>query len=241
MKNYAIVTGASRGIGKAIALGLASDGFDIMLTCRSNRKAADQVASEIAELGRSTVVTTFDVGDVAAAQDVVETVMAEWGCPKILVNNAGRTADGLFVRMKPDAWDDVMKTNLGGFYAMTRPVVKAMLKERYGRVINIASTAGERGNPGQVNYSASKAGLIGATRALALEVAKRGITVNAVSPGFIETEMSEGLAHEALLGMIPSGRLGSPADVASAVRFLAGETSGYITGQVLGVNGGLYT
>ena len=241
MKKYALVTGASRGIGRAIALGLAEDGYDIVLTCRSSREAADAVAAEIQEIGRSTVVAMFDVGDVSMAEDVLQTIMDEWGCPKILVNNAGVTADGLFVRMKEDAWNAVMQTNLGGFFAVTRPVVKRMLKERYGRVINIASTSGERGNPGQVNYAASKAGLIGATRALALEIAKRNITVNAVSPGFIQTEMSEGLAEEELLNMIPSGRLGAPEEVAAAVRFLASESAGYITGQVLGVNGGLYT
>jgi len=241
MKKYALVTGASRGIGRAIALGLAEDGYDVVLTCRSNREAADAVAAEIQELGRSTVVAMFDVGDVAMAEDVLQTIMEQWGCPKILVNNAGITADGLFVRMKEDAWNSVLQTNLGGFFAVTRPVVKRMLKERYGRIINIASTSGERGNPGQVNYAASKAGLIGATRALALEIAKRNITVNAVSPGFIQTEMSEGLAEEELLNMIPSGRLGEPNEVAAAVRFLASESAGYITGQVLGVNGGLYT
>jgi len=241
MKHYAFGTGASRGNGKSSALGLAEHGYDIVLTCRSNREAADAVAAEIQELGRSTVVALFDVGDVAMTEDVVGSILNEWGCPKVLVNNAGVTSDGLFVRMKPEAWDQVIQTNLGGFYALTRPVIKHMLKERFGRIINIASTSGQRGNPGQVNYAASKAGLIGATKALALEVAKRNITVNAVSPGFIATEMSEDLNNDELLGMIPAGRLGSPEDVAACVRFLASEGAAYVTGQVLGVNGGLYT
>ena len=235
------VTGASRGIGKAVALQLAKDGFDVTITYRSNEALAEAVTEEIRGHDVDGRCVCFDLGDSAQADASVLEMLELDGTPAVLVNNAGVTQDGLFPRMKREAWEKVLDVNLGGFFAMTQPVAKRMLKERTGRIINITSVSGERGNPGQVNYSASKAGIIGATKALALELAKRGITVNAVSPGFIDTDMAEGLKTDELLKMIPAGRLGTPQDVASVVSFLASKQASYVTGQVIGVNGGLYT
>lgn len=235
------VTGGSRGIGRAIALQLADDGFDITITYQNNKEMADGVVALIQEKGREARAVGFDVGDAEQADAAVLGMLEEDGVPRVLVNNAGMTRDGLFARMKRNAWQDVMDVNLGGFYALTQPVIRKMLKERAGRIINITSVSGERGNPGQVNYAASKAGIIGATKALALEVAKRGITVNAVSPGFIATDMAQGLDQDEMAKMIPAGRLGTAEDVAGAVSFLASEGAAYITGQIIGVNGGLYT
>ena len=241
MTSRAWVTGASRGIGKAVALKLAKDGFDLTITYRSNEALALSVVEEIQGCGVDARAVCFDLGNSTEADSAVEKMLEQDGTPAVLVNNAGVTQDGLFPRMKREAWDQVLDVNLGGFYSMTQPVAKRMLKERAGRIINITSVSGQRGNPGQVNYAASKAGIIGATKALALELAKRGITVNAVSPGFIDTDMSEGLKTEELVKMIPAGRLGSPEDVAAVVSFLASESASYVTGQVIGVNGGLYT
>ena len=168
-------------------------------------------------------------------------LIGERGAPYILINNAGIARDKLFIAMKTSDWDSVLDTNLRGFYLVTRPLLRVMLKERRGRIVSIASTSGQRGNPGQVNYAASKAGLVGATKALALEVANRGITVNAVAPGLIETEMVTDDAKENLLKMIPLGRLGKPQEVGAAVSYLCSEGAGYVTGQVISVNGGLYT
>ena len=241
MASRAWVTGASRGIGKAVALQLAKDGFDLTITYRSNEALAQSVVEESRALGVEARAVCFDLGNPGEADAAVEQMLADDGTPAVLVNNAGVTQDGLFPRMKRDAWDKVLDVNLGGFYSMTQPVAKRMLKERAGRIINITSVSGQKGNPGQVNYAASKAGIIGATKALALELAKRGITVNAVSPGFIDTDMAEGLKTEELVKMIPAGRLGTPEDVAAVVSFLASKAASYVTGQVIGVNGGLYT
>ena len=241
MASRAWVTGGSRGIGRAIALQLAKDGFDVTITYRSNQESAEKVVEELQGCGVKARAVCFDLGDVDDAESAVEKMLDDDGTPMVLVNNAGMTQDGLFPRMKREAWSRVMDVNLGGFYTMTQPVAKRMLKERAGRIINITSVSGQRGNPGQVNYAASKAGIIGATKALALELAKRGITVNAVSPGFIETDMSEGLKTEEITKLIPAGRLGAPEEVAALVSFLASKQAAYVTGQVIGVNGGLYT
>ncbi len=239
METWALITGASRGTGKAIALSLAQDSHHIVIGYRSNTEAAGEVLAQIQEAGGSAELCPFDVSDPSACETAILPLIERLGAPYILVNNAGILRDGLLVWMEQKDWDEVITTNLGSFFHVTRPVIKSMLLARKGRIINLASTAGEIGSPGQVNYSAAKAGLIGATRSLACEVAKRGITVNAVAPGFIETEMMEGLAIDEIRSRIPLRRLGTPAEVAAAVSFLAGQDAGYITGHVLDVNGGL--
>lgn len=238
----AFVTGASRGIGRAIALELARRGADLIAAGR-DRDALDAVAAEIRDLGREVEVVTGDVADAASVEAMVARGTERFGRIDILVNNAGLTRDGLLLRMKDEDWDMVLNANLKGAFLLTRAVAKLMTKQRYGRIINISSVVGEMGNPGQANYCASKAGMIGLTKSNARELARRNITVNAVTPGFIETAMTEAMtdkAREEMAGQIPLGRLGAPEDVAAAVAFLASESAGYITGQVLGVNGGLY-
>ncbi len=235
----ALVTGASRGIGRAIAVGLAAQGRFIYINFQSNQAAAQTTLDLITEAGGSGALLPFDVTDQAAAQDAVKTILKEKGAIDILVNNAGIRDDMLMVWMKSENWQRVLDTNLTGFYNVTKPVVKKMLSKRYGRIINIASTSGQMGQAGQVNYSASKAGLIGATMALAREIAKRNITVNAVAPGFIETEMVDGLPLDQIAQSIPAARIGTPEEVAAAVCFLCSKEAGYITGQVLGINGGI--
>ena len=239
----AIVTGASRGIGRAIAVNLAGQGARVFVNYRTNEAAAHEVREEIVKAGGKADLL---IGDVASPQDVsgaVKKVLGETGRIDILVNNAGRTRDNLFVFMKETDWDEVLDTNLKGTYLMTKAVVKPMFKAKWGRIVNIASVAGQYGNPGQVNYSASKAGIIGFTKAVARELAERGITVNAVSPGLIDTEMSRALpekAREAIISQIPAGRMGTAEEVADAVSFLVSDWAVYITGQVIGVNGGLF-
>ena len=239
--SLALITGASRGIGRSIAHVLAQSGHDLVLNYRSNTALAEELASELRQLGREIYLAKFDVGGGEATQNAVTELVKKVGCPDILVNNAGITKDGLFAMLGREAWESVLSTNLGSFYSVTRPILRQMLRRRSGRIISIASVSGVRGNPGQVNYSASKAGLIGATKALALEVAPRNITVNAIAPGFIETDMVKDLPMEDIISAIPMKRPGRPEDIAHAVAFLASESAGYITGQVLGVNGGLYT
>jgi 3-oxoacyl-[acyl-carrier protein] reductase len=237
----ALVTGASRGIGRAIALRLAAGGAVVMAAARGTH-AADTVASIVAAGGRADAVA-LDVTDDAAIAGTVAGILERHGRLDILVNNAGITRDQLMLRMKREDWDAVLSTNLTAAYACSQAVLKTMVKQRHGRIVNITSVVGQTGNAGQANYAASKAGLIGFTKALALEVASRNITVNAVAPGLIETDMTKALAggvHDEWAAKIPLKRLGTADDVAAAVGFLASDEASYITGHVLSVNGGMY-
>ncbi|MEL6761228.1 MAG: 3-oxoacyl-ACP reductase FabG [Myxococcota bacterium] len=237
----ALVTGASRGIGRACAIELARLGFDVIINYRSRQDDAESCARAVEEVGRKAYVRGFDVSDPAATESALTEIQDEIGVPDALVNNAGITRDGMFAMMSMESWRGVVDTNLTAFYSVTRPVLRKMLRRRSGRIVSLTSVSGERGNAGQVNYSAAKAGIIGATKALAQEVGSRGITVNAVSPGYIATDMTESIDDEKLLPMIPLGRAGTPQDVASVVGFLCSEAASYVTGQVIGVNGGLHT
>jgi len=234
----ALVTGASRGIGAAIAETLAEDGYDIWLNYRSNQAAAEEVAVKIAAAGRKYRLLPFDVADEEAVAEALNPLL-EQETPYILVNNAGFTRDGVMALMSRYDWQSVMKVHLDGFFLVTKLVVARMLRKRQGRIVNIVSTSGQTGVAGQVNYSAAKAGLIGATRSLAAEVARRNILVNAVAPGFIETEMTGELPLDKILPTIPLGRFGQAQEVADTVAFLCSDKSSYITGQILSVNGGI--
>jgi 3-oxoacyl-[acyl-carrier protein] reductase len=238
-QKIALVTGGSKGIGAAIALTLAEDGFDIWLNYRSDHEAAARVKATIEQAGRRCRLLPFDVSD---PQDIETHLLPllENETPYALINNAGFTRDVILAWMTQEEWTDVLSVTLGGFFQVTKPVINAMLRKREGRIINIASTSGQSGMPGQTNYSAAKAGLIGATKALAAEVGKRNVLVNAVSPGFIETEMIKDLPREKILPMIPLGRFGTPVEVAGVVSFLCSDKASYITGQVISVNGGAY-
>jgi 3-oxoacyl-[acyl-carrier protein] reductase len=238
---YAFVTGASRGIGAAIAMRLARDGFDIVMNFRSNQTAADMVAAEIRALGRQVWFLPFDVADRPTALKALEDMQTKHGTPYAVVVNAGITRDGLFGMLGDDDWDQVINTSLGGFYNVVRPLVRGLLKARRGRLVTMASVSGQMGNPGQVNYSAAKGGLIAATKALARECAKRGVTANVVAPGLIDTDMTKNLPLEQMLQAVPLGRLGTVNEVAAAVSYLCSADAGYVTGHVLSVNGGLYT
>lgn len=238
----AVVTGASRGIGRAIALKLAAAGADVVVTATS-QAAADATAAEVEKLGRKALAVKTDVSVAAEVEALFGAAMESFGRVDILVNNAGITKDGLLIRMKEDDWDSVLDVNLKGMFLCTRDAAKLMTKARYGRIINISSVVGESGNAGQANYAASKAGMIGFTKTAARELAKRNITVNAVTPGFIETDMTAALpekVREGLLQQIPLERLGSAENVADAVCFLASGMADYITGHVLAVNGGMH-
>lgn len=235
-----LVTGASRGIGRAIAAGLARDGFAVVLNYQRSKDAAEELAGQIRAGGGSAELLAFDVGDREAAEEAIAADIGQRGAYWGAVSNAGVHQDAPFPKLSGEAWDRVLRTNLDGFYNVLRPLVMPMVRARSGgRIVSISSVAGLSGNRGQVNYSASKAGLIGATKSLALELAKRQITVNCVAPGWIQTEMLEGADPQALAGMVPLRRLGTPEDVAAAVSFLFSEGASYITGQVLSVNGGM--
>ncbi|MEE9615015.1 MAG: 3-oxoacyl-[acyl-carrier-protein] reductase [Thermodesulfobacteriota bacterium] len=241
-KRVALVTGGARGIGKAIAERLVSDGVDVAVA-DVNLEAATETAKELAMAGVKTLPLKANVADFKEAEAMVEAVVSELGAVHILINNAGITRDGLLLRMKEEDWDAVLDVNLKGVFNCTKAAVKRMSKQRMGRIVSIASIVGLMGNAGQANYAASKAGLIGFTKTVAREFAARGITANAVAPGFIETAMTEALSEkvrEELAGQIPMGRLGTIADVAEAVAFLASDRASYITGQVISVNGGMY-
>jgi 3-oxoacyl-[acyl-carrier protein] reductase len=238
----ALVTGASRGIGRACAVALAQAGARVALAARDRAKL-DEVAAEIRGLGREAFVVEMDMTSQESIKAAVAQVAQDFGRVDILVNNAGITRDGLAMRMKLEDWNAVINTNLTGAFLATQEVLQAMLKARWGRIINVSSVVGEMGNPGQANYVASKAGLIGLTKSLAQEIASRNITVNAVAPGFIATDMTAGLSDELkanMLGHIPLKRFGTSEDIAAAVRFLASDEASYITGHVLDVNGGMY-
>jgi 3-oxoacyl-[acyl-carrier protein] reductase len=237
----ALVTGASRGIGKAIALRLAQDGAKLAIN-NLDIETAETVAAEIKALGGMALAVAGDVSSTDEVKNMVETIISTYGSIDILVNNAGITRDQLLLRMADDDWDRVLAVNLKGVFLCTKAVLKYMLKARWGRIINMSSIVGFTGNAGQSNYAASKAGIIGFTRSVAREVASRGITVNAVAPGFIETDMTARLSEKQrqdIASRIPLGFLGTPEDVASVAAFLAGEDSRYITGQVISVDGGL--
>lgn len=239
-QEIALVTGGSRGIGRAIAVALAESGRHVIINYRRNQAAAEETLALVQAKGGTGELAPFDVSDNAAVEPAVEGLLKRHGRVDVLVNNAGIRNDMLVVWMKPPDWDQVIQTNLSSFFFVTRLIVKEMMLRRRGRIINIASTSGQAGMAGQTSYSAAKAGLIGATQALAREVAKRQITVNAVAPGFIETDMLTGLPKEELVKTVPVGRLGRPEEVAATVLFLCSPLAGYITGQVIGVNGGVF-
>ncbi len=242
MKN-AIVTGGSRGIGRAIALRLAEDGCNVVLSYKSNDQAAETVAEEIRAMGREALLFKGDVSRFGVAADCAELCVSALGSIDILVNSAGITRDGLAMRMSEEDFDAVIETNLKSAFNMCRHALKSMAKKRFGRIINIASVAGTNGNAGQANYSASKAGLIGLTKSLAREMAGRGITVNAIAPGLVETDMTAAMsdsAREQLVGLVPMKRMAKPEEIAAAASYLVGDGGGYVTGQVLKIDGGLF-
>ena len=242
-KMTALVTGGSRGIGRAICLKLAAMGATVGINYVSNPSAAEETLKQIEAIGGKGFTVRFDVADIEAVQENIKEIIATHGHVDILVNNAGITRDGLMARMKEDDWDSVLDTNLKGAFLCSKAVIRTMMKKRWGRIINVSSVVGFVGNGGQVNYGAAKAGLTGLTKSMARELAGRNITVNCVAPGYIVTDMTDGLAEdvqEALKAQIPLGTLGTPEDVAASVGFLASADSNYITGQTLHVNGGMY-
>lgn len=241
MLKQILVTGSSRGIGKAVALRLAQSGYDIVLHCNKNISKAEEVKNEIISLGSNARILQFDISNRQECNEVLTSDIEKNGIYYGIVLNAGIAKDNVFPAMEDDEWDSVLNTNLGGFYNVLKPLVMQMISERVkGRIITMSSISGLCGNRGQVNYSASKAGIIGATKALSLELAKRGITVNCIAPGVIETDMISGIPTEEVKKMIPMKRFGKPEEVASLVNYLMSEEAAYITGQVISVNGGLY-
>lgn len=243
MTKYALITGASRGLGKAIALRLANDGFAVIINYQSNKEAAEDTLRQVQEAGGTGELLPFNVADPQA----IETALESWSAShpddyiSVLVNNAGIRQDNLMIFMQEEQWSKVLDTTLNGFFYITRRLLKDMMTHRNGRIINMASLSGLKGLPGQTNYSAAKAALIGATKALAQEVAARKVTVNAIAPGFIASDMTKDLDEAELKKLIPLGRFGKPEEVAALTSFLASDESSYITGQVISINGGLYT
>ena len=239
----ALVTGASRGIGRAIAMVLARNGAHVIVNYHQNREAAERTLQEVTAAGGQGEIAQFDVANENQIEESVKRIVDVRSKIDILVNNAGVTSDALLVRLKSEDWDQVVGTNLKGTVLCTKAVSRSMIRRRYGRIVNLSSVVAQMGNAGQSLYAATKAGILGFTRAVAREIASRGVTVNAVAPGFIETEMTDKLPEELrqkFLDSIPAGRFGTCAEVAEAVAFLAGPAAGYITGQVLNINGGLY-
>lgn len=237
-EKLALVTGGSRGIGRACALKLAQAGYDVVINYAGNEEAANKTVEEIKALGVNAEAYKFDISNNEEVTKTIEEIIAKHGRIDVLVNNAGITRDGLFMRMSKENWDAVINTNLTGAYNVTQPVIKVMMKQRSGAIVNMASIVGVYGNAGQANYAAAKAGLIGFTKSLAKELASRNIRVNAVAPGFIQTDMTKGLDSEKIAEHIPLKRLGEADDIAGAVKFLAVDAV-YVTGQVLQVDGGL--
>ena len=239
-EKVAIVTGASRGIGRAVALALASEGAAVVVNYANSSQAAEAVVAEITAMGSQAIALQADVAQAEQVDGLVSSVMEKWGRVDLLVNNAGIARDTLLLRMKLEDWQAVIDLNLTGVFLCTKAVSKIMLKQRSGRIINVTSIVGEIGNPGQANYSAAKAGVIGFTKTVAKELAPRGITVNAVAPGFIATDMTAELKSDDLLKFIPLGRYGQPEEVAGLIRFLAADAAAaYITGQIINVDGGM--
>ncbi len=236
-----LVTGSSRGIGAGIALKLASDGYDLVLHCRSNLRLTDDIAAQIGKLGRAVRILQFDISDREQCRETLEADIEEHGAYFGVVCNAGVARDNAFPAIPGDEWDQVLETNLTGFYNVLHPLIMPMIRRRQpGRIVTLSSVSGVMGNRGQVNYSAAKAGIIGATKALAVELAKRNITVNCVAPGLVDTEMIEDLPMEEALKLVPMQRVGSVDEVAATVSFLMSEGAAYITRQVISVNGGMY-
>ena len=236
----AVVTGASRGIGRAIAFALASEGAKVVVNYARSSQAADEVVAEIEQMGGAAIAVQADVSQSEQVDALFKAVLGQWGRVDVLVNNAGITRDTLLMRMKQDDWKAVLDLNLTGVFLCIKAVTKTMLKQRSGRIINIASVSGLMGNPGQANYSAAKAGVIGLTKTVAKEMASRGVTVNAVAPGFIATDMTDDLKADDILKYIPLGRFGKAEEVAGLVRFLAADpAASYITGQTMNVDGGM--
>jgi len=241
-QSVALVTGASRGIGKAIALELASQGYRVIGTATTN-EGAEKISDYLKSMNASGQGMCVNVAEEQSVSDLIEDIASKFSIPTVLVNNAGITRDNLLMRMKEPEWHDVIETNLGSIYRVTKLCLKGMTRARWGRIVNISSVVGSSGNAGQVNYSASKAGMEGFTRSLAKELGSRGITVNAVAPGFIDTDMTQSLPEEqktALLSQIPLKRLGKPEDIAEVVGFLVSDKGGYVTGETIHVNGGMY-